>query len=305
MSGAVDLSALKERAAAPPPPAPAPSGDGAAPAAPGGTGLTPVIDVTEATFEAEVLVRSQQVPVVVDLWATWCEPCKQLSPLLEQLAHEAGGTWVLAKVDVDANPRIAQAFGVQSVPTVVAIAGGQPLADFQGAQPEPQLRQWLAAVQQAVAGKLSGPPAGDGATDEPEPEDPRFVAAEAALDEGDLAAAEAEFQKILDAEPDNAEAQGAIRQVRFLARVQSVDPGAVAAADAAPADIDAQLQAADVELYSQAPDAAFARLIGVVARSAGDDRTRVRTRLLELFELFDPAEPVVMTARRKLAAALY
>ena len=153
--------------------------------------------------------------------------------------------------------------------------------------------------------KLSGPPAADGNADEPEPEDPRFVAAEAALDEGDLSAAEAEFQKILDEEPANAEAQGAIRQVRFLARVQSVDPGAVAAADAAPNDIDAQLQAADVEVYSQAPDAAFARLIGVVARSAGDDKTRVRTRLLELFELFDPAEPVVMTARRKLAAALY
>ena len=301
MTGAVDLSALKERATTPPP---APSGNGAAPSA-AGSGLAPVVEVTEANFEAEVLVRSQQVPVVVDLWATWCEPCKQLSPLLEKLAHEAGGTWVLAKVDVDANPRIAQAFGVQSVPTVVAIAAGQPLADFQGVQPEPQLRQWLAAIAQAVAGKLSGPPSDGADADQPEPEDPRFVAAEAALDEGDLAGAEAAFQRILDEEPANAEAQGALRQVRFLARVQSVDPSAVAAADAAPDDIDAQLQAADVELYSQAPEAAFARLIGVIARSTGDDKTRVRTRLVELFELFDPAEPVVMAARRKLAAALY
>ncbi|WP_072687895.1 tetratricopeptide repeat protein [Rhodococcus marinonascens] len=306
MTGAVDLSVLKERATTPPPPPPpAPTGEGAAPATPDGTGLPVVIEVTEATFEAEVLVRSQQIPVVVDLWATWCEPCKQLSPLLEKLALEAGGTWVLAKVDVDANPRIAQAFGVQSVPTVVAIAAGQPLADFQGAQPEPQLRQWLAAVQQAVAGKLSGPPVGAGDPDEPEPEDPRFVAAEAALDGGDLAGAEAEFQKILDEEPTNAEALGAIRQVRFLARVQSIDPGAVGAADAAPEDLEAQLRAADVEVYSQAPDAAFTRLIAFVARSAGDDKTLVRTRLLDLFDLFDPAEPVVMTARRKLAAALY
>ncbi|MCQ4118663.1 tetratricopeptide repeat protein [Rhodococcus tibetensis] len=302
MTGAVDLSALKERAAAPPS---TPSGNGAAPPAAGGSGLAPVVEVTEATFEAEVLVRSQQVPVVVDLWATWCEPCKQLSPLLEKLAIEAGGAWVLAKVDVDANPRIAQAFGVQSVPTVVAIAAGQPLADFQGAQPEPQLRQWLAAIAQAVEGKLSGPPADGTDPDQPEPEDPRFVAAEAALDEGDLAGAEAAFQTILDEEPANAEAQGALRQVRFLARVQSVDSAAVAAADAAPDDIDAQLQAADVELYSQAPEAAFARLIGVIARTAGEDRTKVRTRLVELFELFDPAEPVVMAARRKLAAALY
>ena len=105
----MDLAPLKERASAPPPPPP--SGDGAAPG-----GLAPVIDVTEATFEAEVLQRSMQVPVIVDLWATWCQPCKQLSPVLEKLAHESGGTWVLAKVDVDANPRIAQAFGVQSVP---------------------------------------------------------------------------------------------------------------------------------------------------------------------------------------------
>ncbi|MFZ2176521.1 MAG: tetratricopeptide repeat protein [Rhodococcus sp. (in: high G+C Gram-positive bacteria)] len=303
MSGAVDLSALKERATPPPPPSAPGGGDGTA--APTASGPAAVVEVTEATFEAEVLIRSQQVPVIVDLWATWCEPCKQLSPLLEKLAVEAGGTWVLAKVDVDANPRIAQAFGVQSVPTVVAIAAGQPLADFQGAQPEPQLRQWLAAVQQAVAGKLSGPPAAAGEAEQPEVEDPRFVAAETALDEGDLAGAEAAFQRILDEEPGNTEAQGAIRQVRFLARVESADPDSVAVADSDPGNVDAQFAAADIELYSQAPDAAFARLIGLIARTAGDDRTRVRTRLLELFELFDPAEPVVMTARRKLAAALY
>lgn len=301
MSGAVDLSALKERATAPSPPRPA-SGNGEAPV---GSALAPIVDVTEASFEAEVLVRSQQVPVIVDLWATWCGPCKQLSPVLEKLAREADGAWVLAKVDVDANPRIAQAFGVQSIPTVVAIAAGQPLADFQGVQPEPQLRQWLAAIVQAVAGKLSGPPVGSADADQPEPEDPRFVAAETALDEGDLAGAEAAFQKILDEEPANAEALGGIRQVRFLVRAQPLDPSVVAAADADPKDIDAQLSAADVEIYSQAPEAAFARLVGLVSRTAGEDRTRVRTRLLELFELFDPAEPVVTAARRKLAAALY
>lgn len=302
-SGAVDLSGLKERASAPPAQPSGGAGDGGE--LPAGS-LAPVIDVTEATFEDDVLRRSSQVPVIVDLWATWCEPCKQLSPLLEKLAREAGGSWVLAKVDVDANPRIAQAFGVQSVPTVVAIAAGQPLADFQGAQPEEQLRQWLSAVEQAVAGKLSGPPAeSDADADEPEPEDPRFTAAEAALDEGDLAGAEEAFQRILDEEPANAEALGAIRQVRFLARVQQLESGAVAAADAEPANVAAQLAAADVELYGQAPAAAFDRIIAVIKRSAGDDRTQARTRLLELFELFDPAEPAVVSARRKLATALY
>lgn len=301
MSGAVDLSGLKDRAAQPPSAPPAAAAEGGAPAS--STGLAPVVDVTEATFQTEVLERSMQVLVVVDLWATWCGPCKQLSPVLEKLAHEGGGNWVLAKIDVDANPGIAQAFGVQSVPTVVAIAGGQPLADFAGAQPEPQLRQWIAALQEAVAGKLAGPPSGE--APEPEPEDPRFVAAENALDEGDFAGAEAAYNLILNSEPGNQQAQAALRQVRFLARIQDLPADAIEAADARPDAIDAQFAAADAELYSQRPEAAFDRLVALVRRTAGDDRTQVRTRLLELFELFDPAEPIVVAARRKLASALY
>ncbi|CAM3163915.1 Tetratricopeptide repeat protein [Prescottella defluvii] len=303
MSGAVDLSGLKDRAQQPPS---APAGPPVGDAVPENTtGLAPVIDVTEATFQAEVLERSMQVLVIVDLWATWCGPCKQLSPVLEKLAHEGGGNWVLAKIDVDANPGIAQAFGVQSVPTVVAIAGGQPLADFAGAQPEPQLRQWIAALQEAVQGKLTGPPSGDGSEPEPEPEDPRFVAAENALDDGDFAGAEAAYNLILNSEPANEQALAALRQVRFLGRVQELPDDAIEAADARPDSLDAQFAAADAELYSQQPEAAFDRLIALVRRTAGDDRTAVRTRLLELFELFDPAEPVLVTARRKLASALY
>ena len=296
MSGAVDLAPLKARATAPPPPPP--SADAAS-----GT-IPSIIDVTEATFEAEVLERSMQVPVIVDLWATWCEPCKQLSPTLEKLAAEAGGQWVLAKVDVDANPRIAQAFGVQSVPTVVAIAAGQPLADFQGVQPEAALRQWLDAIQNAVAGKLTGPPSPDGEPVE-QPVDPRFEAAEQALEQGDFEGAEAAYRLILNSEPNNTDAQAALRQVRFLGRAQNLPDDAVARADEAPADLDAQLAAADAELFAQNPEAAFARLIEFVRRSAGDERTAARTRLLELFELFDPAEDFVVAARRKLAMALY
>lgn len=294
MSGAVDLSGLADRPAAP---AAAPSPDGSTPA------LQPVIDVTEETFEAEVLQRSDQVPVVVDLWATWCGPCKQLSPVLERLAVEGNGKWVLAKVDVDANPRIAQAFGVQSVPTVVAIAAGRPLADFQGVQPEPQLRQWIDAIMQAVEGKLSGPPVEDGA---PEPErDSRLVAAEDLLDAGDLDGAMAQYQEILATEPKHAEASAALRQLHFLDRAQQAGPDAVATADANPSDVSAQLAAADVELLAQQPEVAFDRLIATVKRTVGDDRTTARTRLLELFELFDPAETFVVSARRKLASALY
>lgn len=298
MSGAVDLSPLKERATAPPPAPPA-AGDGASPG-----GIAPIVDVTEATFETEVLQRSMQVPVIVDLWATWCGPCKQLSPVLEKLATEAAGKWVLAKVDVDANPRIAQAFGVQSVPTVVALAAGQPLADFQGVQPEPALRQWLDAIQEAVAGRLSGPPT-DGAEAEEETVDPRFEAAEQALEREDYEGAEAAYNLILNSEPDNADAQAALRQVRFLARATTVGDDAIERADAAPADLEAQLAAADAELLTQQPEQAFGRIIEFVRRSSGDDRTAARTRLLELFELFDAADPIVVAARRKLAMALY
>ncbi|WP_307786488.1 tetratricopeptide repeat protein [Rhodococcus sp. KRD197] len=295
IAGAVDLSGLKDR---PAPPAAA-GGDEDA------SGLPPIVDVTTASFEAEVLRRSSQVPVIVDLGSARSPQSVALTRQLAQLALEAGGRWVHARVDVDSNPQIAQAFGVQAIPTVVAVAGGQPLADLQGAQSEEQLRKWLEAIEQATAGKLTGPPGAASVEEEPEPEDPRLVAAEEALGEGDFDAAIAQYQAIIDAEPANSDAKSALRQVKFLARVQNVDESAVAKADAAPGDVAAQIEASDVELSQQKPEAAFARLIDGVKRTAGDERTQLRTRLLELFELFDPADPVVVAARRKLASALY
>ncbi|WP_067827917.1 tetratricopeptide repeat protein [Nocardia inohanensis] len=286
MSGAVDLSALKQPAAA-------------AADVPGGHA------VTEANFEDQVLRRSAQVPVVVALYSQRSPGSVELVRLLEKLVANSGGDWDLATVEAEANMRIAQAFQVQGIPTVVAVAAGQPLADFTGNQPEEQVTQWLAAVVDAVRGKLPGVGAG-GAEAEPEvPEDPRFVAAEEALEQGDFDSAIAIYQDILNAEPNNADAKAALRQVQFIARVQQVDPDALAKADADPADLDAALAAADLEMFNQQPEASFDRLIAQVKRTAGDDRTRVRTHLLELFELFDPAEPIVMAARRKLAAALY
>ncbi|WP_424809579.1 co-chaperone YbbN [Rhodococcus sp. 27YEA15] len=302
MSGAVDLSALKERATAPPsrPAAAASSG------AQSGAVATPgaVVEVTEQNFEAEVLAKSNQVPVIVNIGGRAYEPSVVFTEVLEAHAARAAGQWILANVDVDVSPRIAQAFGVQSIPTVIAVAAGQPLADFQGAQPEEQLNGWFAAVLQAVEGKLSGPVA-DGADAEPDVVDPRFLAAEDLLDAGDLDGAIAAYQVILDSEPANAEALGAIRQVKFMARVQSLDPESIAAADADPSNLELQFAAADLEMFAQQPEESFARLIKVVSRTAGDDKAAARTRLLELFELFDPAEPIVITARRKLASALY
>lgn len=297
MSGAVDLSGLANRAQ-PSPAISSTSADG-----PPATGVAPVVEVTEETFETEVLERSTQVVVLVALWSARSQPSIDFMRDLDALAREGGGTWVLAAVDVDANMRIAQAFGVQSIPTVVAVAAGQPLADFEGVQPIETVRGWLGQVLAATAGTLSGPTAESGA--EPEPEDPRFVAAEDALAAGDLAAADAAYQKIIDAEPGNTQAIAAQRQVRFLARVQTVGPDAVAVAAAEPANVPAQLDAADALMYTQQPEDAFGLLIDAVKRTVADDRTTVRARLLELFELFDPADPIVVAARRKLASALY
>ncbi|MFC8387086.1 tetratricopeptide repeat protein [Nocardia sp. NPDC056952] len=289
MSGAVDLSALKQ------PPA-APGGAAAAPASGNHT-------VTEADFEAKVIRRSTQVPVVVALFSQRSAGSVELVRTLERFNAEDRGAWDLAVIEAEPNMNIVQALRVQGIPTVIAVAGGQPLADFEGAQPDPQVRQWLDAVMDATAGKLEGDP--DAAPAEPEVEDPRFVDAEDKLSEGDFAGAEAAYEAIIAEEPGNEEAKAALRQLRFLTRAQQLDPAVVATADADPANLDAALDAADVEMFEQRPEAAFERIIAIVKRTAGDDRTKARTRLLELFELFDPAEPFVIAARRKLAAALY
>jgi putative thioredoxin len=288
MAGAVDLSALKQ---------PPPSRDGAA-AAPGG------VEVTEANLEAEVLVRSSQVPVVVLLWSPRSEASAQLGDALAQLADADGGKWSLATVNVDAVPRVAQMFGVQAVPTVVALAAGQPLSSFQGPQPPEQLRKWVDSLLNATAGKLGD--AGDGGdAEEPEQVDPELAQARAHLDAGDFDAALTAYQALLDANPNDAEAKGAVRQIGFLQRATTQRPDAVAVADAAPDDIDAAFAAADVDILQQNVAGAFDRLIALIKRTADDERTKVRTRLIELFDLFDPADPEVIAGRRNLANALY
>ncbi|MGI9001291.1 MAG: tetratricopeptide repeat protein [Pseudonocardia sp.] len=303
MASAVDLSALKARSDASARPQPLAAGPS--------SGTSFVIDVTDQSFQADVLERSLDVPVIVDLWATWCGPCKQLSPVLERLAQAGNGAWILAKVDVDANPRIAQAFSVQSLPMVVAVAQGQPIDAFTGAQPEPQIRQWITSLLDAMRERMAAihaAEAGGGAVgDEPaeEPEDPRFTAAEDALQRGDYLAAEAAYEQILTAEPANEQATAALSQVRFLARAAKVDPAAVARADTAPDDIDAQLAAADVEVAGDRAEAAFARLVATVGRTSGAERDRVREHLVGLFELFVADDQRVAAARRALARALF
>jgi len=162
------------------------------------------------------------------------------------------------------------------------------------------LRQWIDSLVAATAGKLSG-----AADSEPEQVDPGLAKARELLDAGNLDAALGAYKAILDKDPAHPEAKAAVRQISFLARATKQRPDASRVADAAPDDIDAAFAAADVEILNQQVDAAFNRLIDLVRRTSGDDRTKVRTRLIELFDLFDPADPAVITGRRNLANALY
>lgn len=271
-----------------------------------------VLDVTDASFQTDVMDLSSRVPVVIDLWAAWCGPCKALSPILERLADEYGGRWVLAKVDVDANPAIAQAFQVQSIPSVFAVIGGRPLPLFQGALPEPQVRAYLdellkLAEANGVTGSV-GAPAPDGqATAESEPPaDPRMEAAYDAIEVGDWAAARAAYQQILDSSPQDPVARAGLALVGVFERVDGADHAAViAAADAAPDDVAAQQRAADVLVLDGRPVEAFARLTGAIRFAAGVDRDGLRTHLLDLFEVVGPEDPAVSRARIDLANALF
>jgi len=308
---AIDLSALKKRASAPP------TGPSAAGGAPSGVAddaqpVSPyIVDVDETTF-GSVLQASSQVLVVLDLWADWAEPGKPLSAILQRLAAAAGGSWILARVDVDANPRIVQAFGAQTLPMVIPLAQGQPVTDpLTAALPEPQVKQWISSLLDALREHLPGikeAEARNGVVPEeaPEPEeDPRFVAAEEALAAGDYAAAELAYQQILAVEPANAEAKAALAQTGLLARVEQHGPDVISKADAAPDDVAAQRDAADSQLAAGDVEGAFARLVATVRRTTGDERTAAREHLLELFTLFPPDDEQVIKARRALAAALY
>jgi putative thioredoxin len=320
-AGAIDLSALKNRPTpAAGPAAPGTSAPGAgdvAAGAPGvpGTDAQPspfVVDVDETTF-GSLLQASSQVLVVIDLWASWAEPGRELSATLSRLAAAAGGSWILGRVDVDANPRIAQAFQVQSLPVVIAIAQGQPITEpLTAPLPEPQVRQWISALLDALRDHLPGIrqaearlAAEGGGEVEPEPEDPRFVAAEEALAKGDYAAAELAYQQILAAEPANAEAKAALAQTGLLARVDQLPADTIARADTAPDDVELQKGAADAQLAAGDAEGAFKRLVETVRRTSGEERTVAREHLVELFSLFATDDPEVIKARRALAAALY
>ncbi|MFJ2887768.1 tetratricopeptide repeat protein [Streptomyces sp. NPDC087305] len=287
----------------------------------GGGAVSPadlVIDVDEAGFESEVLQRSTEVPVVIDFWAEWCEPCKQLSPLLERLALEYNGRFVLARIDVDANQMLMQQFGVQGIPAVFAVVAGQALPLFQGAAAESQIRQTLDQLIQVaeqrfgLTGLAVDPDAEQG--ERPEvvaevpagPYDALLEAAVQALDAGDFGGAVQAYKNVLSDDPGNSEAKLGLAQAELLHRVSALDPQQVRTEAAEkPGDVPAQIAAADLDLVGGHVEDAFSRLIDTVRRTVGDDRDAVRLRLLELFEVVGADDPRVTAARRALARALF
>lgn len=300
LRGAVDLSALRNRPAASEATAVAPT---SAPSL--------VMDVTDETFP-QVLELSRSVPVVIDLWAEWCGPCKQLSPILERVVLELGGRLLLAKVDVDANPQLSQAFRAQSIPLVVALVGGQPVPLFTGAVPEQQVREVFAqllqlAAQNGVTGSidLSGEEGSDAAPVEPALP-PLHAEAFDAIEAGDYVRAIAAYQKALAENPRDEDARAGLGQVKLLDRVQGLDSqNARAAAAAAPLEVDAQLAVADLDLAGGHVDDAFGRLLDLFAALPSDERAPVRERLLEQFALIGDADPRVLRARGRLASLLF
>lgn len=302
--GAVDLSALGRRATPPP-------GGGEQPAATGAA--TAVVDVTGEADFTQAVQQSLQVPVVFALWASWSEASQTVTAELARIAGELDGRILLARVDAEAVPQVAQAFQAQAVPTVVAVLKGQALPLFQGPASPEDIRSVIdqlleAAAANGLTGRIDTTAAPEAEAPEPEepPLPPLHQAAYDAIERDDLDGAVAAYEQALAEDPKDDLARAGLGQVQLLRRTRDVDLGAArAAAAAAPTDVAAQLVVADLDVLGGQVEDAFARLVDLVRATSGDDREQVRVRLVELFGVVGDADPRVTAARRALANALY
>ncbi len=302
MRGAIDLGALAQARQA------QSAANSALANAPSGV----VIDVNENDFQQKVIDTSNQVPVVVDLWAEWCGPCKQLSPVLEKLAAEFNGKFILAKVDIDKNQNIAAAFQVQSIPAVFAIIAGSAAPLFQGAQPESQVRQVLTEVirianEQGVKGTVNQEEQQveqENKSEEPQT-DPKLEAAFNAIEKGNFSEAKNIYQEMLNQNPKDETAIAGLAQVGLLERSASLNENEIRKNASDKKNIEAQLELADLELMKGNPEAGFSVLINAIRITSGQDRDKLRERLLELFVVVGDSDPHVIKARRDLASALF
>lgn len=316
LRGAVDLSGLSQKAPAAAAPAtaaahaaPTQAAPAAAPAAGGSApGSTPAfVDVTEANVQA-VVSESMSLPILLHFTSASSPQCQQLATTLKKLVIESGGKFVLATVDVTAEPRLPQIFGVQSAPTVIAVLKGNPIPLFQGNQPAEQLKSVLdelalAAEKNGMTGR-----ADVGTAEVPaEPEiPPLHAAAEEALMANDLDAAEAAYTKAIAEQPQDDEAVKGLARVHLLQRIGQADAQGVREAVAAdPKNVDANLDVADLDIVGGHIGDAFDRLIQLVKTTFGDDRDRIRVRLVEYFTIIGDEDERVPAARRALASALF
>lgn len=270
-----------------------------------------VVAANDSDF-ANFVELSRTVPVIVDLWATWCEPCKQLSPALERVVTELDGAVILVTVDVDANPQIADAFKVQSIPTVVALIGGQIAPLFQGAIPEVEIRQVFDQLLQ-VAGEngVTGRVVVSAETDDealPVKEDlpPLHQEAFDALERADYDGAIDAYDRALLENPNDQLAREGRAQSRLVARLQGKTLAEIRQAAAAdPSSVAATLDVADLDLSGGHVEDAFGRLLEAFAPADADTRNILRERLLELFLVVGETDPRVLSARTRLASLLY
>jgi putative thioredoxin len=300
--GAVDLSQLAQQAKQSAP---------ASPLGPRPAGASYVVEVTEQSFEAETIRKSVKHPVIVELYSPRVATGQQLSDALIEIANASDGKFLLARLNVDTAPGIVQALGLQAVPTVVALINGQLAPLFQGVLPKDQVQATIdqllkAAVANGIVGRAEPVGSEEPPTAEPEPEaDPRFAAADAAMQRGDFAAARDEFDKLLQANPNDVEAQAGKAQAGLFARAALLDPKSTLAAADGSDDMDSQLAAADVEMITGQAEAAFTRLLGLIKKLSGEQRNQARMRLLELFETLGNTDERVLKARRDLMTALF
>jgi putative thioredoxin len=299
--GAVDLSGLQSAQGAP----------GSSGARPGGSNAY-VVHIDEQSFQ-EVLEASRNAPVLIAFESPGRSPeSVQLADDLETLAGEFEGRFLLGRVDIDAVPQIAQAMQIPSVPLVVLVAQGRPVPLLQNAAPIAELRDAITQVlQQLTTQGFTGrhqPRTGGGVDEETGEEqlDPRYAPAQDALARGDIDAAVAEYQKLVDANPADTEAAAGLAMARVLKRTRGVDlQQARTAAAERPDDVEAQTMVADLDLLGGHVDDAFARLVELVRRTTGAERDAARTHLIDLFGAVGNDDPRVLKARRDLASALF